>query len=165
MEYDMENESLDFDDRRNLNNERIDYIEKRIVEVAKIDQGDLYNNSRRFPLPEARMAVWFVLHSAFKDCHFSLLGRIYKKDHTTIMHGVNRVKTGLENRMIAEEARALCIELGHGRIKLSREDVKVFMPEPQTFVPTFHPNEMIEQRKQNAKRLGVELNDYLGKKE
>ena len=71
--------------------ERIKRIEGIICKAADITHEELYSRERSRPLVDARHAVWLLLYEHV-GYSYNDIARLYGKDHTTIAHGVRRIK-------------------------------------------------------------------------
>lgn len=56
-----------------------------------INHEDLLSNNRRQDLVRARFIAFFILRHKFK-MDFNLIGKLYNKDHTTVIRGIERMK-------------------------------------------------------------------------
>ena len=70
---------------------RIALIETAISEAAGITITNIRGKQRHSECVLARMAVWYI---AYEYCNYSYkaISRIYDRDHSTIMHGVKKIK-------------------------------------------------------------------------
>ena len=87
--------------------ERIQRIENAIAEAANITVEDLYSRDRSRGVADARHAVWYIAH---KHMHYSspFIGKLYGRDHTTILNGVNRMMKCKASQAILEGIRKVC---------------------------------------------------------
>lgn len=86
------------------------FITKREKEIAfkvgefvcmqyQINIQDLISKSRSQHFAKPRFIVWHILHSNYK-MSFSVIGRLYKRDHSSVMNGIKRVEIlGLKNEI------------------------------------------------------------------
>jgi chromosomal replication initiator protein len=70
---------------------RIELIETAISEAAGVSISSMRGKQRHSEFVMARMAVWYV---AYEYCNYSYkaISRLYDRDHSTIMHGVAKIK-------------------------------------------------------------------------
>lgn len=71
--------------------QKIDIVEQVICAAANITKEELYSNSRKREIVDARAAVWFVLNKRLA-CPLAYIGELYGRDHTTVLHAVRRVQ-------------------------------------------------------------------------
>lgn len=69
---------------------KIERVEQIISEASGVTIEQIHGTSRETEIIIARQSVWFVAHYHL-GYNYSLLGRIYQRDHTTIRHGVEQV--------------------------------------------------------------------------
>lgn len=80
--------------------ERITRIEEIISEVSGVSISDMYSRSRDPAPVDARFAVWYAAKMA--GFSYMRIGRLYNRDHTTIMHGISKMKrTGSGTKVVA----------------------------------------------------------------
>jgi chromosomal replication initiation ATPase DnaA len=59
-----------------------------------IPEMDIYGESRSFPIAKARHMAWYL---AREDGHFfTAVADVFGRDHTSIIHGYNRIKQDME---------------------------------------------------------------------
>lgn len=63
--------------------------------AAHVTKEEIMSSNRAREVSDARHAIWYVAH---EHCHipYNTLARLYERDHTTIMHGVRRIRAGKE---------------------------------------------------------------------
>ena len=66
-------------------------IAHAVAEEYRLDVRVLYERSRMHPIPEARFMVWYILYS--RGFTYSHLGRLFNRDHGSIMNGVANFKS------------------------------------------------------------------------
>lgn len=71
--------------------ERIQKVERAIAQAAGVTVKEIYGRSRLQAIVDARHAIWFVLHKQMGYTS-AYLGRIYGRDHTTILSGVRSIR-------------------------------------------------------------------------
>ena len=86
---------------------RIATIEEAIAKAANVTLEKMRSHQRDRAYAEARMAVWYVAHDHMGFSYVSI-GRVYKRDHTTIMHGVSKMRTSKVGEKILEGIRNVC---------------------------------------------------------
>lgn len=72
--------------------EALEKIELAIADHALISISDLRDGGRDHVFAEARQIVWTLGHDVLRIPYIRL-ARMYRKDHTTIMHGVRKIRT------------------------------------------------------------------------
>lgn len=70
---------------------RINRVEIAVSKMSGVTIYDMKSNSRFGDYVDARMAVWIVAKD-YLGYSYAFLGRLYNKDHTTIMHGCNKMR-------------------------------------------------------------------------
>lgn len=71
--------------------ERVKKIEKIICKAADITLEELCSTERTRPLVDARHAVWLLLYEHV-GYSYGDIAQMYERDHTSIAHGVKRIK-------------------------------------------------------------------------
>ena len=61
-----------------------------VCEYYSLSMDDLMERSRRVVVVEARQMAWFLLRY-YSHLSFPAIGRLFGKDHTTVMYGVKMV--------------------------------------------------------------------------
>jgi chromosomal replication initiator protein len=74
---------------------RLKQIEAIISKVSGISIANLRSHSRKREYTEARMAVWFLAHDHIR-MPYRAVAEIYDRDHTTIIHGANKIRNNKE---------------------------------------------------------------------
>lgn len=89
---------------------RLAMIEKAVAKVANIeDPEELHGRRRDKQYAEARMVVWYVAYN-YLGYSYPALGRIYGRDHTTIMSGVRRMSKLPARKDVVDWVRRVCPE-------------------------------------------------------
>ena len=70
---------------------RLKKVEFVVCEEAEISVDQLYNGGRQKEYSEPRQLVWAIVN-LYLGYTSVRIGRIYKKDHSTILHGVEKMK-------------------------------------------------------------------------
>jgi chromosomal replication initiation ATPase DnaA len=72
--------------------EAITRVEMFVMEKFHVSKMDLYGVARYKDLAGARFVAWYLLYTVF---HFSSpeIGKLFGKDHTSVLNGIDRVKT------------------------------------------------------------------------
>lgn len=84
--------------------QRIKAIEDIICRAANVLPEHIYDQDRTPAIVDARHAVWFVANECLR-VSYSRLARIYSRDHTTIRHGVLRMRNSKASEQILEAIR------------------------------------------------------------
>lgn len=71
--------------------ERIVKLEEVIAKAANISIDDLTSDSRSPAIAEARQVLWTVAYDEM-SYSYPMLASYYQKDHTTIIHGVSKMR-------------------------------------------------------------------------
>ena len=61
-----------------------------VAAAARVSPGELMGHSRRQPTARLRQVCMYILRRDM-DLSYTQIGRIFNRDHTTVMHGVKRV--------------------------------------------------------------------------
>lgn len=69
----------------------LDAVESVIAVRYRITPEDLHSATRQHHVARPRFMVWYILKKYF-GWNYSTIARAYKKDHTTIMHGVSKAE-------------------------------------------------------------------------
>lgn len=80
---------------------KLETLEEIVTEAAGIDVGDLYSRDRRQRNSDARCAVWFAAYHIF-GYSYPFIGRRYNRDHSTIIHGVNKIRGNEAERRLRQ---------------------------------------------------------------
>jgi len=67
----------------------IETAEYRVIDVYRIKKEDIYKKSRSPEHSQARFAVWYLLVK-FHQISAVAVGKHYRYDHTSVLHGVKR---------------------------------------------------------------------------
>lgn len=70
---------------------RLATIEQAISKASRVSIEDIRGSKRDKEMAEARQAIWYVGHD-YLGYSYAELGRYYQKDHTTIIHGVAKIR-------------------------------------------------------------------------
>lgn len=71
---------------------KIQIAESIACDLYKVKKEDLVTKSRKRAVVQARFTLWRLLYEVM-ELSYPAIGRMYLKDHTTIMHGVYTAKT------------------------------------------------------------------------
>ncbi len=74
-------------------------IYRKVVAVFGIEYEDLFSKKKRKPIAEARFMCFYILRIYF-GWLYKKIGKEFGKDHTTIMHGVNKCKDYIKHDKI-----------------------------------------------------------------
>lgn len=82
-------------------------VEEAIASAAKVTVEDMRSHNRTEAYAQARMAVWFIAkdHLGYS---YSKIGRVYNRDHTTIISGVRKMRNSEESKRVLEGVRKVC---------------------------------------------------------
>jgi chromosomal replication initiation ATPase DnaA len=69
--------------------EKVAMVEKIISDTSLVSIKDMRGHMRLPEYVDARMAVWYVLHTKL-NMGYSVIGRIYNRDHSSIVYGVQK---------------------------------------------------------------------------
>ena len=85
-------------------------IEKAICKAAGVSVEDIDTRNREQNIADARAAIWLI---AREYLHYSypVLGKMYKRNHTTVMAGVKKIKSMPVSMKILSYIRTVCPEL------------------------------------------------------
>jgi len=78
------------------NNVKIDNIIQDVCEVYGIELCDLMSNRRHRILVEPRQVLFYILHKKM-NIPCVKVGKMFNKNHATVLHGANNIKTFMEN--------------------------------------------------------------------
>lgn len=67
---------------------KINEIVQQVSEFTCISVKDIMGKSRKAPVAQARFLVWFVARQQGMTLH--QIARAFERDHTTILHGIQR---------------------------------------------------------------------------
>jgi chromosomal replication initiator protein len=90
--------------------ESISKLEGVIARAASVDVDEIRGLNRHRSTAEARHAVWFVAHDHL-GYSLKFIGDVYGRDHTTIMHGVKRMREHKRSQKIIEGIRSVAPSL------------------------------------------------------
>src|SRR3990172_6699449 len=80
---------------------KIQLVEEAIGRAANVTLEQMRSHCRNKAYAEARMAVWYICHDHL-DFGFMTLARVYQRDHTTILSGVRKMRTGKTSKQILD---------------------------------------------------------------
>ena len=82
--------------KTNKENDQIDELKKVICSYFQISENDLVSSSRKPNVVYARNLCFYIIREEFK-AQFKKIGELFnKKDHTSVMYGVDKIKSSLE---------------------------------------------------------------------
>ena len=76
--------------------QRIEKYERVVCEFYFINQKQLPTVTRKREVIEARYLVWYLLRENHPNLSLQFLGKIYNRDHATVINGLNNIKIWLE---------------------------------------------------------------------
>lgn len=85
-------------------------LEALICKAANVLAEDIYANDRSKDIVNARHAIWLIAHKNLGYSYQSL-SRVYKKDRTTIMHGIARMLYTDAHKILERKLKIVCPEL------------------------------------------------------
>ena len=74
-----------------------DYIIKMVAESFDVKQEDITSQKRNSDYVLPRQVVMFLCHDLMSMSYMNIAKILGKKDHTTIIHGVNKITSDLKN--------------------------------------------------------------------
>ena len=86
---------------------RIATVEEIIAKAAGVTVEKMRSHERDRAYAEARMAVWFIAHDHMEFSYVTI-AKVYKRDHTTIMHGVGKMRNSKVGEKVLEGIRTAC---------------------------------------------------------
>ncbi len=78
------------------NDVKTDNIIADVCEVYGIELCDLMSNRRHRILVEPRQVLFYILHKKM-NIPCVKVGKMFNKNHTTVLHGANNIKVFMEN--------------------------------------------------------------------
>ncbi len=78
------------------NDVKTDNIIQDVCEVYGIELADLMSKARHRILVEPRQVLFYILHKKMNIPCVNV-GKIFNKNHATVLHGANNIKTFMEN--------------------------------------------------------------------
>jgi len=94
---------------------RITLVENAIMHAANITIDELRGRMKHRKYTEPRMAVWYICHEHL-DKSYSFLGKLYGRDHTTVMSGVQKMRKDDVGKKIFESLENAHPEIFEDRI-------------------------------------------------
>ncbi len=85
-------------------------LEALICKAANVLAEDIYANDRSKDIVNARHAIWLIAHKNL-GYSYQYLSRVYKKDRTTIMHGITRMLYTDAHSIIEKKIKSVCPQL------------------------------------------------------
>lgn len=95
---------------------RIQLVEEAIGRAANVTLEQMRSHQRDKEYAEARMAVWYICHDHL-GFSFVELARVYQRDHTTIISGVRKMRSGKASEQILDGIKKAQPELFEQRKK------------------------------------------------
>tara|TARA_R100000900_G_scaffold32758_2_gene26403 strand:- start:906 stop:1388 length:483 start_codon:yes stop_codon:yes gene_type:complete len=90
--YSMNNSELKTSPLSNL--ESATEMAKKICDKINITYEEMQSRTRIQEVVAARQSIWYVFHKEY-GMTFTSIGKIFNKDHATIIHGVRKLKDEL----------------------------------------------------------------------
>ncbi len=75
----------------------IDSVVKTVSEYYNLDERVIYEKTRRKEIVRARQIIMFVLREDFNESYPSIGAKLGGKDHTTVIHSYEKIKSELSN--------------------------------------------------------------------
>jgi chromosomal replication initiator protein len=82
-------------------------IEEAISRASGVSIEDIRRHNRDPRYAEARMVVWYIAFECLKYS-YSYIARMYNRDHTTIIHGVDKMRKSKDIEEVVERVRKAC---------------------------------------------------------
>jgi len=89
---------------------RIAAVEEIIAKAAGVTVEKMRSHERDRAYAEARMAVWFIAHDHM-GFSYAAIARMYSRDHTTVIHGVGKIRKSKVGSKVLEGIRIVCPEV------------------------------------------------------
>lgn len=70
---------------------RLAVVENLIAELANVTTEQIHSKARHLAVNDARHAIWYLGHD-YLGYSYSYLGNVYNRDHTTVIHGVKKMR-------------------------------------------------------------------------
>ena len=100
---------------------RLGTVEGVISKASGISLKDIRGKNKSPEYVDARMAIWFIAYK-FLGYSYNAIARFYNRDHTTIIHGVKKIRRNKEvSKQIIDGINKVCPEVLH---KLTPEEEK-----------------------------------------
>lgn len=93
---------------------KVQRVEEVIAQAANVRLEDINGKARDHEIVAARHAVWMIAHDHLKYS-YSLIGKFYDRDHTTIMNGVKRFRKGKVSQKIIDGIKNVAPEIFDGK--------------------------------------------------
>lgn len=92
---------------------RLARVEEAIARAAGVTVERLNGQTRDRTSADARAAVWWI---AYDHMHytFPMIGKLYGRDHTTVMSAVKRMRSKKASEKILEGVKKVCPEVLEG---------------------------------------------------
>lgn len=74
----------------------IESVVKQISEYYNLDERIIYEKTRRKEIVKARQIIMFILREDFNESYPSIGSKLGGKDHTTVIHSYEKIKSELE---------------------------------------------------------------------
>jgi chromosomal replication initiator protein len=75
----------------------IDTVVKSISDYYNLDESVIYEKTRRKEIVKARQVIMFILREDFNESYPSIGAKLGGKDHTTVIHSYEKIKSELMN--------------------------------------------------------------------
>lgn len=72
-------------------------VVKQISDYYNLDEGVVYEKTRRKEIVKARQMIMFILREDFNESYPSIGSKLGGKDHTTVIHSYEKIKQELKN--------------------------------------------------------------------
>lgn len=66
-------------------------VEDFVTKKFDLKQGELYAPNRKQEIVNARFVAYYLLNTVYA-LNFPQIGEIFNKDHTTVIHGIQKIK-------------------------------------------------------------------------
>lgn len=81
-------------------------VEKIVTDYYRIPLDNLKTPNRHAKLCEARHFIWFFMRKMYNS-HYTMMGEMYDRHHSTIMSGVSDIRNRQRERQIREKTRQI----------------------------------------------------------
>ena len=110
--------------RRYIDNNIFNYILKVVEMYSEIEEDFYYRKTRKKEYVRARhLAMYFT--KKYTKLTFKLIGKKFKKDHSTIIHGIDRIENGIKYEKIIKESVKNLEQIINTRVNAMLGDVNI----------------------------------------
>jgi chromosomal replication initiator protein len=87
---------------KHFSTQRVLIIQDWVANKLQVPESKILYGSRTPEYSNARFLVWYICHEIL-GMSFIKLARLYSKDHTTVLHGVNKIKKTINREELIRE--------------------------------------------------------------